>query len=267
MLMSDDELGYLEEKIKTLMSDIVDAWGHYEWEDDDSYEKGDYKLQVNLLTQTLYNSMMTYFEARGFHSKMAALKAFEEGVKDEKETVIPIEYDYGYSSTLFYLDKFQDLLTGIKAFSASIDNNTPNVLRNILSNTSQIVSFRKTEISNETDIYNAVFPIVRFSYPSTKHSGSAFICSFKKYHPDILIPELKTAVEYKFIRRGQEANISTALDQIHVDAKAYRGDPNYSNFIAVICLEAKEVPEQTILLAWEEFKFPKNWSLIIQFLS
>ncbi|WP_242203226.1 PD-(D/E)XK nuclease domain-containing protein [Aestuariivivens insulae] len=97
---------------------------------------------------------------------------------------------------------------------------------------------------------------------TTRNLGKArFVKKFTTYHPDILVPEISSAVEYKYIRKG--AGIETYLDQIKTDADNYEGDPEYKFFYAVIYFEDKSVINPAgFKQAVIEKKFPENWTLI-----
>ena len=137
-------------------------------------------------------------------------------------------------------------------------------LETILRNTDFILNNINAEINNETDIYKQIKWILGLYYPSCRQKSKAsFIQEFKTYNPDILIPELKTAIEYKYIK-SKEDNIDDFIDQIKVDATNYIDDHCYENFIAVIYFKSTSIATpESIEVAWKAKKFPNNWELVI----
>ncbi|CAD5258088.1 MULTISPECIES: hypothetical protein [unclassified Imperialibacter] len=94
---------------------------------------------------------------------------------------------------------------------------------------------------------------------------ASFIQQFKTYDPDILIPELNVAIEYKFIRKGNI--IEDYIDQVKTDANNYKGDNRYENFVAVLCIEdSASATEDNIRESWTAKNFPDNWDLVVAFL-
>lgn len=127
-----------------------------------------------------------------------------------------------------------------------------------------ILSNINKAINNEADIYKEVKWILGLYYPTCRSKNKAsFIQGFKSYEPDILIPELKVAIEYKYLKSKKD-NIDEYLDQIKVDSTNYTGDNRYDKFIAVCCIgNAGIATSDSIEEAWKAKKFPSNWELII----
>ena len=93
---------------------------------------------------------------------------------------------------------------------------------------------------------------------------SRFISDFKNYEPDLLIPELRTAIEYKYIK--EERDIATHIDQVKTDADNYTGDPEYDNFYAAFYISSQKiVAEKSILATWGNKRFTKNWRPFVIF--
>lgn len=78
-----------------------------------------------------------------------------------------------------------------------------------------------------------------------------------------MIPELKTAIEYKYIDH-EDKNIGDYLDHIYVGSTNYVDDLKYDRFIAVIYIEDVVIATpEAIKSAWDNKKFPKTWQLVI----
>ncbi|EPU1022796.1 hypothetical protein ACVUNK_004389, partial [Escherichia coli] len=84
-----------------------------------------------------------------------------------------------------------------------------------------------------------------------------FLKSFKEYKPDILIPELFTAVEYKYA--STEEKLKSTIEQIAADVKGYTGDNDYNIFYAVFYVTTDFWGLEKFMNVWNENKFPQNW--------
>ncbi|REG90830.1 PD-(D/E)XK nuclease domain-containing protein [Flavobacterium aquicola] len=160
-------------------------------------------------------------------------------------------------------DEFREFLRSFQEFNIDyFEKLEVNKLKQILENTNPILAKTKSKVTNETSIYTPIKWFVEIVYPTMRSLGKArFIKKFTTYHPDILIPEISSAVEYKYIRKG--VGISNYLDQIKTDADSYVGDPEYKFFYAVVYFEDKsEINPEGFRQAVVEKKFPENWTLI-----
>ncbi|KFC19111.1 PD-(D/E)XK nuclease domain-containing protein [Epilithonimonas lactis] len=137
-------------------------------------------------------------------------------------------------------------------------------LFSLLQNTGFIVKNLNKPIKNESDIYQQVKWILGLYYPSCRlRNKASFIQEFKAYNPDILIPEMKTAIEYKYVDSAND-NIDEFMDQIKIDATNYVNDSRYENFYAVIYIEDISISTpESIEIAWKSKHFPNNWNLVL----
>src|SRR5690606_13691075 len=117
----------------------------------------------------------------------------------------------------------------------------------------------------EEHIYIPIKWIIGLYFPKVRRKNQAsFIQKFQHYKPDILIPELKTAIEYKYIKSEKENDIEKYIDEIRTDSINYVGDERYDNFIACVYLKSNAITTpQEIEACWETKNFPINWKLII----
>jgi hypothetical protein len=76
------------------------------------------------------------------------------------------------------------------------------------------------------------------TFPKAKLDGGfhPFYSNAKCYKPDILIPTLNCAIEYKFART--EATLVKTIEQILIDVKGYAGHPIYKYFYAVFYVKS-----------------------------
>lgn len=279
MIDKKKEIELLSKDISTLLHKLeVTFWEVYVnpanyddyWEDEHGqphfdYEKEDNRAWLFHGTRELFYKICLFLELKNvpLYYKMFIDK-FQPIINDEKKlTKIrgPLYTDDEPSMTIH--DEFREFLRSFQEFNTDYFKKLEvNKLKQILENTNSIIKNTKTKITNETSIYKPVKWLVEIVYPTTRTLGKArFIKKFTTYHPDILIPEISSAVEYKYIRKG--AGIETYLDQIKTDADNYEGDSEYKFFYAIVYFEDKsEINPAGFKQAVIEKKFPDNWTLI-----
>ena len=165
------------------------------------------------------------------------------------------------------LDEFRTFLNPHVEFSLSKEENADiDKLESVLKNTNHILKRLDVSVTGEADIYKAVRWILGLYFPKTRAVKKAsFIEEFKTYHPDILVPELKTAIEYKYVKADdKESDVENYIDEIKTDSVNYKNDYRYDNFIAVIYFNDSSIttPEK-INACWNSKDFPDSWTLII----
>ena len=134
-------------------------------------------------------------------------------------------------------------------------------LMRLLENTAMLVKLRQITPTKETELTNIVEEFAFLVFPDARVADAArFNTVFKTFRPDILIPELSTAIEYKYI--DSDDDLKKVLGEIAEDAKAYRGDDAYSNFYAVFYLTHLFCSKERLETAWTEFDPPDNWHLV-----
>jgi hypothetical protein len=122
----------------------------------------------------------------------------------------------------------------------------------------------QSDVINESEIYTHIRWMLGLYYPSTtRKNTTSFNEPFKLYNPDILIPELNAAIEYKYID-GNAEHIDQFLNELRADACNCTDANRYSNFYSVLYIEDITVatPEH-IEVVWKSKRFPENWNLIL----
>ncbi len=131
-------------------------------------------------------------------------------------------------------------------------------LETVLANTAAIVHQFKIQPASETDVSHSVREFLKLIFTSARNPPAArFIKTLKSYKPDILIPELGVAIEYKYIET--EVKLKAVLGEISEDVKGYSGDLEYRLFYAVFYLTHDFWGAKRYREAWDEFGFPVNW--------
>lgn len=221
--------------------------------------------QFQYTLTSLYESVLCYLDENKYsHFTQHFLKTFGEpfNAKDAVEKTILIE-DYPistrYNLFLHTLRRFLRVFEFVEGadFTKHIRSSKTLVLEAMLNNTAQIIFEMGLQPQSETDVYNAVKHVIKAGFPSSKDAGSNFNKTAKQYKPDILVPELEIAIEYKF---ADDINrLKAVVDEICADVVNYTGEPNYNEFYAVFYVTSDFWGEDRFKKVWEEKKFPKNW--------
>lgn len=270
--LSSDEIKYIGEQIKKTISSIEHS--HFQWIMRHEYnprpEEEEYpgwtEAWLKTRARNLYFLILAYLEAKSMTQLLTTFKEkFHTIINNDKEILKAELTNPEGEPELVIITEFKQYLDPFKFFDyQQTREDETKKLTSILKNTDFILKNCNVEISNEADIYKQVKWVLGLYYPSCRQRNKAsFIQEFKSYNPDILIPELKTAIEYKYVKSASE-NIDEFIDQIRVDAANYTDDYRYENFVAVIYIQNTSVATpENIEVAWKAKKFPNNWELVI----
>jgi hypothetical protein len=272
MNLKNEEIKYIENQIKKIKSVIEsEHYNHYKNGEFDDYVEeypGFTDYWLNYRIRDLYYLIFAYIESREMYQLLNFFKeTFQEKIKstDNDSLLETVTLHPEGAEELKIISDFEKFLDVFKGFDYRIVKEEElKKVSSILKNTHFILENTKCKVNNEADIYKEVKWVLSIYYPSTRNKNKArFIQEFKTYNPDILIPELKIAIEYKYIADIKD-NVDNFIDQIKIDSINYVGDHNYENFIAVIYIaDAKIATAEQIELSWKSKQFPANWDLVI----
>lgn len=222
-----------------------------------------YEKPFKHVTTSLYLSVLCYLDMKGYSNYLRIFESlfgsdpYNPNYRDE------FDIDHYWSGELYsvYLVNLVQFLDAFQ-FMDSDDSRYLRLsgiqyLENILNNTASIVSRLKDLPKSETEVYKAVKEVFEAIFPSVKFPKSNFLKTTKEYKPDILIPELFTAIEYKYA--ATEDKLKTTIEQIAADVKGYTGDRDYSVFYAVFYVTKDFWGNKRFMKVWDEHNFPKNW--------
>ena len=269
-----NEIEYRENKIKELLwsmsSDYSELSFMWEYTPDETKSEPEYlfkeaDIQDNFeeKAKSVYQMIIAYLESVNHIEYLKDFKAeFSKLLNDRKELFSgEINNDIAelISKTVGKFWKF------LAPFEFSQRSHIEKLLKQtgviylerILRNTQVILNETKTNPTTEPQVYNAVKFVVQSVFPSALAPNSGFFKSFKNYHPDILIPEIHTAIEYKYA--DSLAKLKTQVDEVAADTKGYTGDTNYEIFYAVFYVTDDFWGIDKFQNVWEEMEFPKNW--------
>lgn len=227
-------------------------------------EKGEaVTLQFKKVLTSLYLSTVNYLDANGLNQNIMLLYKIFGDNPEKLKHIENFDLENFYLGDFYsvFLEKMNTFLSSFE-FTRSNQSNHMRIagiffLQTILRNTQVIIEKNKAKIKSETDVYNAVKSTLEVIFTSSKSPKSNFIKTFKEFKPDILIPELYAAVEYKYA--SDEAKLKSTIEQIASDVKGYTGDKDYRVFYAVFYVTRDFWGQDKFNKVWEEQDFPKNW--------
>ena len=193
-------------------------------------------------------------------------------------------YDDGDYATSSLITTYRNLLS---IFPGFLDTNTEILkrsgliyLEHILESTHIIINKLEKKPKSEVEVYNAVkivceatfanaeflhfnmlTPTEQNTFQFTAHFTPSFQTQVKCYKPDILIPSLNCAIEYKYAE--SETSLIKTIEDILIDVKGYSNNFHYRIFYAVFYVKIGIWSRQRFNQVWTEKGFPENWKGIM----
>ncbi|MGV7106106.1 hypothetical protein [Flavobacterium sp. U410] len=208
--------------------------------------------------------ILAYLEKKDYKNYYSLFLTFSKDIINKKRKhFINVFNNDEEQESWFYSKSLNELITFLEPFY-SFDkdfNNKPGILylENILKSTSIILKDLQIVPTCEKEVYDGVKFVIKNTYidhvKTYKISGSA-----KTYIPDILLPSLNCAIEYKYANDLNK--LIETIDQIVIDVKGYSNDPIYKHFYAVFYVKTGICAEHRFNEIWNSKDFPDNWSPI-----
>lgn len=173
--------------------------------------------------------------------------------------------DVLYSPVLWTLEKHLNAITShyeIDTESEYENTNSRLLLEQFLRGTPKILSDRKIEPNNESEVRNEVYKTLIHVFPDTVREIPIAKVS-KTYKPDIGVKRLKSAIEYKFA--DSEIEAKTVIGGIFEDIKGYEGSEDWTTFYAVIYMTDYFMTQDQVEAEFKLSKVPHNWKPIVVF--
>lgn len=261
------ETNYLKDQIVSLFKVIDAAYFEYQILADTNYvEEASENLPfIHTCIQQAHRCICVFLEVESLGSYLKSFKEkFDRRVEDFGEITVSIDLPEDVDGPVL-LPIASDMKSFLYPFMSFANNkngkDSYDKVVNVLKSTAQIVSKIRVFNLSEASIYNEVLWVLHFYFDARRGSPVGSRGKFGIYRPDLLIPELSTAIEYKYVR--EKALLNPYLDGLIADATNYKGDSEYNQFIAVVCFEKLLFSEESIRQAWSEKQFPSNWELIV----
>lgn len=214
------------------------------------------------LLESLYLTSVCYLDAIGVNVYLAMFlkkfgKRFDSKAASEKFNIDLDSFEYAFNVFLRDLRQFLAPLGVIGDSERYRWLSGVHYLESILKNTAVIIHKLGKSPKSETEVSDSVKFAVEAAFPSSTTARSYFVHTAQEYKPDILIPELFAAVEYKYAEN--ERKLKVTIGQIADDVKGYTGDPRYHLFYAVFYVKNDFWGAEKFNTAWKQKKFPDNW--------
>ena len=193
-----------------------------------------YEELLSFRIRSLYVRVAFALEALELRSLLDEL---EKGFKPFRKNPTILASDWlgePYPRALVYLD---DFVSALRASVGKTGEATAGLvqLERILLGTPKLIRDRGITPRNESMVRNAMYELLLHPYPDTVRDVRLPKVS-KTYKPDIGIPSLKAAIEYKFVDNDRDAK--TAIGGVYEDVKGYAGSADWKHFFAVFYLTA-----------------------------
>lgn len=229
-------------------------------EDNDELEK-----RFRYYAEKIHHTLLVYFEKMNIP---LFVKRFEDefSLFFKNNLLNKNTYDQEYGELdndyITRLDLFINCFPELKKENINLKDilkeNGLSYLENMLNATSVILN--GTKITNESTINKKMRSLCHSIFPDAKFPTETFIKTAKEYKPDVLIPSLNCAIEYKYA--NEEKKLINIIDEILIDVKGYSNHPTYQIFYAVFYVKSGIWSPKRFYKVWNEKKFPGNWKAI-----
>ena len=212
----------------------------------------------------LSNFIIVYLEKSGYFKYLEEFKnGLEPKFKDE-EIIFNSKYNDNIAEVYSpFLSEIRSFLSPFPFWNKSeielaLESAGVEYLENILESTAQILYNIGKTPKSEVEVYRSVKFVIEAVFPNSTKASSNFLKIAKEYKPDILIPDIKAAVEYKYADKNYK--LKNQIDQIFIDQSGYQGDQDYEIFYAVFYVTDDFWGKPKFRKVWNNDKsFPDNW--------
>ncbi|WP_291117871.1 hypothetical protein [Empedobacter sp. UBA7248] len=270
-IMENNQItNFQEQKIKKIISEMGSIFYDIQFRNEfydrseNDYEDILYQLENNFidLANRAYKLSSAYLESKNLPSFLSDFKnEINKYFASRNDTLSSKYHDESGDS---YSEFISSLWSYLSVFPAFNDNDESLLkrsgliyLENILESSSVILEERKIKPKNEAEISRNVKFVTKSVFPNSQYPSQPFLKTAKCYIPDILIPSLNCAIEYKLALN--ESKLTDTIDEILIDVKGYENNPDYKIFYAVFCVKSGICTRKRFYEIWEEKGFPQNW--------
>lgn len=181
---------------------------------------------------SIYIRLQFAFELLGLATLLGELRSGFEEYRKDLTAVDITAFGHPTSPTLDYLYRyFHPLKISVTGVVGGDISEGVQQLERILLGTPKLIHDRKLQPKRELDVSGAMYQLLIHPYPDAVRDVPIAKQS-KTYKPDIGIPSLKTAIEYKFVT--SEKTLKSALGGIYEDVSGYAGSQDWKTFFVVI---------------------------------
>lgn len=274
MDLINKEILYLESKIPKQLNAMRILYSEIRYKEgitaNDNYELNgeinELADQFKDLAEMTYKICLVYFETKNLKEYLTLFRS-EILPRLKKDVVLEEYYDTEMGEMeSSVINSFWDFLYPFSAFSFDINSMSVKktgieYLENILESSGIIINALKIKPTTETQVYDAVKIVLKSVFPTHISPSESFQKTAKNYKPDILLPSLNCAIEYKYAEN--ERRLIETIDQILIDVKGYDKHLQYKFFYAVFYVKTGIWTKKRFEQVWEEKEFPKNWKGVL----
>jgi len=223
------------------------------------------RKEFEYIADRIYNLCIAYLELRNLSIYIEKFDKRILPLYENRDELSNISVNNIYDEEESLLTKtYREFLYSFRAFGGGEEKHLTGLdyLVNILKATNHILNEKGSKPSKESEVYNSVKIVCDVTFPKAQFDGGLhpFYTNAKCYKPDILIPSLHCAVEYKFAKT--EKVLVKTIEEILIDVKGYSGHPIYKFFYAVFYVKTGIITENRFKEIWKEKNFPENWKEI-----
>lgn len=272
-----DSLKYIKSEINSTYSQLQSMYDQITMLTGMAKDKNDLRKEDSLkeyykiLTNKIYNLILVFFEKEGLIAYIERTKELIHPRLDNDNELFKVNFDEESGDFVnHFLNNIWLLLSPFEFFNQDSFMelyNRSDIMRlvSILENTDLILHYTKTKSTSEAQIYRPIKSLLKIIYPTTGESkGESFFSITKNYKPDILIPELKVSVEYKFI--NSKNDIPKSFGEIADDITNYKTESNakaYEIFYSVFYFKGVPMTVKRFDKICAEKNMPKEWIPIL----
>ena len=223
------------------------------------------KHKFREVLKDLYLLVLNYLEFKKSEELLSLYKTNLKHIFDSNfESISQINDDEDY--TTYYISKELDIINKFlmpyRAFDDKLNTGIGlNYLENILESTSSIIEAIGSNPEKESDVYNSVRHVIEATFDDYNDLTESFYKEAKHYVPDLLIPSLRCAIEYKYAKDFKR--LVKTIEEILIDVQGYSNHHLYKIFYAVFYVQPGVCTEKRFNVIWKKYNFPENWNPIL----
>lgn len=254
----------LERLVRDIEKSFGEAWdvfADYEYALTSRQDQEYYEEPLHDHVKSIYVRLQFAYEILGLAGLLSEMRG---GFGAHQESLTAIAFTatgHPYSPSLDYLGTyFRPLKASVPSLVGADAAAALQQLERILRGTPKLLKDRNLEPKNEKEIRQAVYDTLIHFYPDTVREVPIAKQS-KVYKPDIGVPTLKAAIEYKFV--DSEAELKTALGGIYEDVGGYAGSEDWTTFFAIIYITDNFLTQAQVDAEFKMSKVDRAWRPIL----
>jgi hypothetical protein len=214
-----------------------------------------YEKRLLQQLEGLYVRVVFILEALRLTELLAEFKAGFERFRQERVELALDEFGNPYPLALEYLAMYVSPLGDATSNSSESLDELPRLER-ILQGTARLLKGRGIEPCKEVEVRNAIYETLIHFYPGTVRDIPIAKVS-KCYKPDIGVPSLKAAVEFKFCDTEEE--LKRAIGGIFEDVAGYAGSDDWTHFYAVFYITDNFMTQAQVEAEFNLSRVDRQW--------